>query len=77
MAFNILSKLFGSRNDRQLKRMMRMAARINDLEPGFKAMSDEVLRGKTAEFRQRIADGATLEELLPEAFATVREAASR
>jgi preprotein translocase subunit SecA len=77
MAFNIFGKLFGSRNDRQLKRMMRMVTRINDLEPGFKSLSDEALRDKTDEFRRRIADGATLDELLPEAFATVREAAYR
>jgi preprotein translocase subunit SecA len=77
MAFNIFSKLFGSRNDRQLKRMMRVVKRINDMEPEFKALSDEALRGKTDEFRKRLSDGATLDELLPEAFATVREAATR
>ncbi len=77
MAFNILGKLFGSRNSRQLKRMQRVVARINDLESGFKTLSDEALRDKTAEFRRRITDGATLDELLPEAFATVREAAYR
>jgi preprotein translocase subunit SecA len=77
MAFNIFSKLFGSRNDRQLKRMSRMVARINDLEAGMADQSDEALRGKTDEFRQRLVDGATLDELLPEAFAVVREAAKR
>jgi preprotein translocase subunit SecA len=77
MAFNIFSKLFGSRNDRQLKRMSRTVARINDLEAGITDLSDEALRGKTDEFRQRLADGETMDDLLPEAFAVVREAAKR
>ena len=77
MAFNILSKMFGSRNDRQLKRMSRVVARINELEPDFKALSDEALRGKTDDFRQRLQNGETLDDLLPEAFAAVREAAWR
>ncbi len=77
MALNILSKLFGSRNDRQLKRMSRAVARINDLEPDIKALSDAALRAKTDEFRERLSAGKTLDDLLPEAFAVVREAASR
>jgi len=77
MALNILSKLFGSRNDRQLKRMSRVVARINSLEPDIKVLSDADLRGKTEEFRQRLSTGETLDDLLPEAFAVVREAASR
>jgi len=77
MAINILNKLFGSRNDRQLKRMSRQVARINELEPDFKALSDEALCAKTDEFRQRLVDGETLDGLLPEAFAAVREAAWR
>jgi preprotein translocase subunit SecA len=77
MAFNILSKVFGSRNDRQLKRMSRVVARINELEADFKALSDDALRAKTDEFRQRVANGETLDDLLPEAFAAVREAAWR
>ena len=77
MANKILSKLFGSRNDRQLKRMTRVVARINALEPDIKALSDEDLRAKTDEFRKRLADGESLDDLLPEAFAVVREAASR
>jgi preprotein translocase subunit SecA len=77
MALNILSKLFGSRNDRQLKHMSRVVARINDLEPDFKALTDEALQAKTDEFRQRLTDGATLDDLLPEAFAAVREASCR
>jgi len=77
MALNILSKMFGSRNDRQLKRMSHTVARINELEPDFKALSDEALRAKTDEFRQRLGNGETLDDLLPEAFAAVREAAWR
>ena len=77
MAINILNKLFGSRNDRQLKRMSRLVTRINELEPDFKALSDEALCAKTDEFRQRLVDGETLDGLLPEAFAAVREAAWR
>ena len=77
MALNILSKLFGSRNDRQLKQMSRVVARINDLEPDFKALTDEALQARTGEFRQRLTDGETLDDLLPEAFAAVREASCR
>ncbi len=77
MALNIFRKLFGSRNDRQLKRMTRAAARINDLESDLKALSDEALRGRTDEFRARFAAGESLDDLLPEAFATVREASMR
>ena len=77
MALKIFSKLLGSRNDRQLKRMSRVVAKINDMEPDFKALSDEALRAKTDEYRKRQADGASLDDLLPEAFAVVREAAWR
>jgi preprotein translocase subunit SecA len=77
MALNIIRKLFGSRNDRQLKRMSRVVARINELEPGLKELSDEALRGRTDEFRGRLADGESLADLLPEAFATVRETSCR
>jgi preprotein translocase subunit SecA len=77
MAFNILSKLFGSRNQRLLKRMSRTVAEINGHEAALQGLADEQLRERTAQFRQRLADGATLDELLPEAFATVREAAVR
>jgi preprotein translocase subunit SecA len=77
MAINIFSKMFGSRNDRQLKRMSRVVARINELEPDFKALSDAALRAKTDDFRQRLTAGETLDDLLPEAFAAVREAAWR
>ena len=77
MELNIIGKLFGSRNDRQLKRMSRVVAQINALEPDIKALSDEALRAKTDEYRKRLADGESLDDLLPEAFAAVREAAWR
>ncbi|MGD2136822.1 MAG: preprotein translocase subunit SecA [Gammaproteobacteria bacterium] len=77
MALNIFRKVFGSRNDRQLKRMSRVVRQVNDLEPDFKALTDDALRAKTGEFRQRLKDGARLDDLLPEAFAAVREAARR
>ena len=66
-----------SRNQRLLKRIARVVAAINQREGEFKALSDEALRAKTAEFRKRLEDGATLDSLLPEAFAAVREAARR
>jgi len=77
MALNILRKVFGSRNERQLKQMSRVAARINALESGLEALPDEQLQAKTPEFRQRLADGASLDDLLPEVFATVREVSRR
>ena len=77
MATTFLTKIFGSRNDRLLKQYRKIAARINALEPQFEKLDDEALRGKTQEFRDRLAAGETLDELLPEAFATVREASKR
>ena len=74
---NVLTKIFGSRNERLLKQYSRSVARINALEPEIAKLSDGALRGKTAEFRKRLAEGATLDELLPEAFAVVREAGKR
>ena len=73
----ILTQIFGSRNDRLLKTYRRTAQQINELEPSFEALDDTALRAKTAEFRQRLAQGETLEKLLPEAFAVVREAGKR
>lgn len=73
----LLQKIFGSRNDRLIKRMRKTVAQINALEPEFEALSDEQLQAKTAEFRQRLADGTPLDDLLVEAFATVREAGKR
>ena len=73
----ILTQIFGSRNDRLLKTYRRTAQQINALEPAFEALDDAALRAKTDEFRQRLANGETLDQLLPEAFATVREASKR
>ncbi len=73
----ILTTIFGSRNERQLKEYRRTVAKINALEPNFEPLTDEQLRAKTDEFRQRIAKGETLDDLLPEAFAVVREGSKR
>jgi preprotein translocase subunit SecA len=72
-----LKRIFGSRNDRLIRGYGRYIRAAGELEPGLKALSDEALRGKTEEFRQRLRDGATLDDLLPEAFAVAREAAWR
>ncbi len=77
MVTRLLGKLFGSRNDRLLKRMNKVVARINALEPSITALSDAELKAKTAEFRVRLEAGEKLDDLLPEAFAVVREAARR
>ncbi|GAA5236068.1 preprotein translocase subunit SecA [Verticiella sediminum] len=77
MAFNLLKKIFGSRNDRLVKQFRGQVARINALEPQIAALTDVELAAKTVEFRDRIAKGATLDSLLPEAFAVVREAGKR
>ncbi|MBV8548529.1 MAG: preprotein translocase subunit SecA [Alphaproteobacteria bacterium] len=70
-------KIFGSHNDRVLRSQDAMVTRINALEPSFKTLTDAELRAKTDEFKARLAKGETLDDLLPEAFATVREAALR
>jgi preprotein translocase subunit SecA len=70
-------KIFGSENDRKLKPTRKLVEQINALEPETQALSDEALRARTEEFRKRVAGGETLDALLPEAFATVREAAQR
>ena len=70
----ILTQIFGSRNDRLLKTYRRTVQEINALEPQFEGLDDTQLRAKTDEFRQRLKQGATLDTLLPEAFAVVREA---
>jgi preprotein translocase subunit SecA len=77
MINNLLKKVFGSRNDRLIKQYSRTVRRINALEPTMTALSDDALRGKTAEFRERLANGEELEAVLPEAFAVVREASRR
>ena len=73
----LFTKLFGSRNDRVVKKMGRVVDQVNTFEDAIKALSDEELKAKTAEFQQRFADGETLDAMLPEAFATVREASVR
>ncbi|SDM63938.1 protein translocase subunit secA [Oryzisolibacter propanilivorax] len=77
MATNFLTKIFGSRNDRLLKQYRKTVARINAMEPEYEALSDEALRGKTQEFKERVARGESLDALLPEAFAVVREGSKR
>ena len=77
MISGLLKKIFGSRNDRLVRQYMHTVRKINAFEAEISALSDEALRGKTAEFRQRVADGESLDALLPEAFAVVREAGKR
>ncbi len=74
---SVARKIFGTANDRKLKPLRNRVNRINALEPMMEALSDQALRGKTAEFRKRLADGASLDSLLEEAFAVVREASRR
>ncbi len=73
----ILTQIFGSRNERLLKTYRRIVEKVNALEPQFESLPDADLRAKTDAFRQRLAEGATLDDLLPEAFAVVREAGKR
>ncbi|MEB3238097.1 MAG: preprotein translocase subunit SecA [Candidatus Sericytochromatia bacterium] len=73
----LIAKIFGDANERKVRAVRPLVLRINQLEPQFQQLTDEQLRGKTAEFRERIARGETLDSLLPEAFATVREAGRR
>ncbi|MGC9421712.1 MULTISPECIES: preprotein translocase subunit SecA [unclassified Vibrio] len=77
MITKLLTKVVGSRNDRTLRRLRKIVKEINNFEPAFAALSDDELQAKTIEFRQRIEQGETLDQLLPEAFATVREASKR
>src|SRR3990172_10490746 len=74
---NLLKKVFGSRNDREVKRIIPVVEQINALEPKMKAISDEGFRELTAKFKEELAGGKTLDDLLPEAFAAVREVAWR
>jgi len=74
---NLLTSIFGSRNDRLLKQYRAVVQKINALEPAFEALDDAALRAKTAEWRQKVAAGLSLDDLLPEAFAAVREAGKR
>ncbi|ARW83967.1 MULTISPECIES: preprotein translocase subunit SecA [Aeromonas] len=77
MISTLLTKIIGSRNDRTLKALRKIVKQINAMEPQFEALSDSELQAKTAEYRQRLEQGETLDQLLPEAFATVREASKR
>ena len=74
---NLIQKVFGTHSERELKRIMPLVDKIESLRPAMQALSDEDLRNKTKEYKKRLADGETLDDLLPEAFATVREAAKR
>jgi len=73
----VTKKIFGSKNDRELKRMGKLVKSINAFEESLEALSDDELKAKTAEFRERLEGGETLDQLLPEAFATVRESSKR
>ncbi|MEQ9723510.1 preprotein translocase subunit SecA [Yersinia alsatica] len=77
MLIKLLTKVFGSRNDRTLRRMQKVVDVINRMEPEIEKLTDAELRAKTDEFRERLAKGAVLETLIPEAFAVVREASKR
>jgi len=74
---NIVKRIFGSRNDRILRQLYQKVARINALEADFKALSDEEIKAKTAQFKERFTKGESLDSLLPEAFAAAREASAR
>src|SRR5580765_7459441 len=77
MIQQLLAKVVGTQNDRELKKLRPLVAQINALEPSIQPLSDDQLRGKTAEFKQRFSSGETLDDLLPEAFAVVREVGRR
>ena len=77
MLISTVKKIFGTRNDRELKRMRKVVARINALEEAMQALDDDALRAKTDEFRSRLSEGEKLDQLLPQAFAVVREAGVR
>ncbi|QFT55960.1 preprotein translocase subunit SecA [Microbulbifer sp. THAF38] len=77
MIGKLIKSVFGTKNDRELKRMRRIVEKVNALEEDFQKLDDAALRAKTEEFKKRIADGETLDQLLPEAFAVVREAGRR
>ena len=77
MVSSLLRKVFGSRNERILKRLSKTVNRINTLEPELQKLGDDQLKAKTDEFRKRVGNGETLDQLLPEAFAVVREASQR
>ena len=74
---NVIQKVFGTHSDRELKRVIPIVDKIESLRPAMMELSDEQLKDKTKEFRKRLSEGETLDDLLPEAYATVREAARR
>ena len=76
MIVSLFKKIIGSRNDRELKRVSKYLQRINELENGYSSLSDEALKQKTTEFKQRLQQQETLDQILPEAFAAVREASN-
>ena len=73
----IFDKLFGTRSQREIKKLQPIVDKILAMEDSYRQLSEEALKGKTAEFKQRYADGETLDDLLPEAFAAIREASDR
>src|SRR5512132_4091528 len=77
MISNLLAKVVGTQNERELKRLRPLVEEINAFEPAIQPLTDEQLRAKTTEFRERLAKGETIDDLLPEAFAVVREAGRR
>ena len=77
MIGNLVKNIFGSKNERELKKIQPTIEVINQLEPEFQQLSDDQFPSKTAEFKERLAKGETLDEILPEAFAAVREASVR
>ena len=74
---NVFSKVFGTHSQREVKRIMPLVEKTESLRPEMQKLSDEELKDKTREYKKRLEEGATLDSLLPEAFATVREAAKR
>ena len=74
---NLTKRIFGDANERELKKLQPLVQRINELEPRWQKLTDEELAGKTAEFKQKLENGATLDDILPEAFATGRETGRR
>src|SRR5512144_2558971 len=77
MLGSIIKKIVGSKNERELKRIQPLIERINELEPKISPLSDDQLRAKTSEFKERIEKGESVDEILPDAFAVVRETAKR
>ena len=73
----VIDKIFGTHSERELKRIEPLVDKIESMRPAMQALSDEELRGRTEEYKKRLTEGETLDDLLPEAFATVREAAKR